>query len=145
MSARLSLDEIVAFFETLDLASLGEMRWLYSEDAYFKDPFNEVRGITAIRRIFSHMFETVAEPRFRVTERVADSGGAVLLWELSFGRPGHVRHVRGASHLRFDEQGRIKWHRDYWDAAEELYAKQPLLGWVMRKLQRALRAPQPGD
>lgn len=142
---KLVLDDIVRFFETLDNASIGTIAQFYAGDAWFKDPFNEVRGIVAIRRVFEHMFETLDRPRFRITESVADSGGAVLLWEFRFGLPGKERCIRGASHLRFDAQGRIAWHRDYWDAAEELYAKLPVLGWVMRRLQRALRAPQPGN
>jgi steroid delta-isomerase len=31
--------------------------------------------------------------------------------------------------------GKVVWHRDYWDAAEELYAKLPAIGWLMRFLQ----------
>ncbi len=46
-------------------------------------------------------------------------------------------HIRGASHLRFAGDGRIAMHRDYWDAAEELYEKLPLLGALMRWLKRA--------
>lgn len=37
--------------------------------------------------------------------------------------------------------GRIVLHRDYWDAAEELYAKLPVLGGLMRYLKRKLAAP----
>jgi len=48
--------------------------------------------------------------------------------------------VRGATHLRFDAAGKVVLHRDYWDAAEELYAKLPLLGVLMRGLQRRGRA-----
>ena len=43
-------------------------------------------------------------------------------------------------HLRFDGAGRVTLHRDYWDAAEELYAKLPLLGCLMRGLARMARA-----
>jgi len=53
-------------------------------------------------------------------------------------RPGVVQTIHGASHLRFDAAGRIAYHRDYWDAASELYAKLPLIGPVMRYLQRRL-------
>jgi len=48
--------------------------------------------------------------------------------------------VRGASHLRFDAAGKVVLHRDYWDAAEELYAKLPVLGGLMRYLKRMGRA-----
>ena len=44
--------------------------------------------------------------------------------------------IRGASHLLFNAQGLVSLHRDYWDAAEELYEKLPLLGSLMRALKR---------
>jgi hypothetical protein len=46
--------------------------------------------------------------------------------------------IHGATHLRFAPDGRIAYHRDYWDAANELYAKLPLIGPVMRWLRRKL-------
>jgi hypothetical protein len=48
--------------------------------------------------------------------------------------------IRGATHLRFAADGRIRYHRDYWDAAEELYAKLPVIGAMTRLLQRRGRA-----
>ena len=47
-----------------------------------------------------------------------------------------LQTVRGASHLKFAADGRINFHRDYWDAAEELYEKLPLVGSLMRWLKR---------
>jgi hypothetical protein len=44
--------------------------------------------------------------------------------------------VRGGSHLQFGADGRITLHRDYWDAAEELYEKLPGVGALMRWLKR---------
>jgi hypothetical protein len=38
--------------------------------------------------------------------------------------------------VRFAADGRVGWHRDYWDAAEELYEKLPLIGSLMRLLRR---------
>jgi hypothetical protein len=35
-----------------------------------------------------------------------------------------------------DAQGLIVLHRDYWDAAEELYEKLPVVGALMRWLRR---------
>jgi steroid delta-isomerase len=138
-----AVDAVVAFYESLEPATLTRLDEFYAAHASFKDPFNEVRGLDAIRRIFEHMFATLHAPRFVVTGRVADADCAVLIWEFRFGERGRERTIRGASHLTFDANGRISDHRDYWDAAEELYATLPLLGWLMRRLQRALRAPQP--
>jgi hypothetical protein len=44
--------------------------------------------------------------------------------------------IRGGSHLKYATDGRIALHRDYWDAAEELYEKLPGLGSLMRWLKR---------
>ena len=135
-----ALARVVAFYESIsasDIAGLGE---LYAADAHFKDPFNEVRGVPAIARIFEHMFDAVHEPRFVILEAVEQGDAAFLTWEFRFRMKRFdtvtVQVVRGASHLRFAADGRIDYHRDYWDAAEELYEKLPLLGSLMRFLKR---------
>ena len=138
------VESLVAFFEAIRPESISEFPKHYSEDAYFKDPFNEVRGMPAIQRIFSHMFEQVGEPRFVVVDQVADAGGAMLIWEFYFrvrlwGK-GEAQVMRGVSHLRFNASGKVIYHRDYWDTAEELYMKLPALGTLMRGLKRALAA-----
>jgi limonene-1,2-epoxide hydrolase len=135
-----TLDDIVHWFETLSREALRDIGRFYADEAWFKDPFNEVTGVDAIGRVFAHMFDQVGDPRFRVLERWQDAHGAVLTWEFSFRLRGRAQLVRGASHLRFAPDGRICYHRDYWDAAEELYAKLPLLGPLMRFLQRRARA-----
>jgi hypothetical protein len=137
----MTLDELIRWFETLTPASAGEVSRYYVDDAYFKDPFNEVQSVASIERIYVHMFEQVAEPRFRVTERWQDGASAVLTWDFTFRRGGgKLETIQGMTHLRFAADGRIAWHRDYWDAAEELYEKLPVLGGVLRAIKRRLRA-----
>ena len=136
------VDSLVAFFESIRPESVADFPRYYSEDAFFKDPFNEVRGVPAIQRIFTHMFSQVAEPRFKITERVVDESGAMLVWEFHyrlaiFGRE-RQQMIRGASHLKFDAAGKVCWHRDYWDAAEELYTSLPLVGCLMRGLKKIM-------
>lgn len=133
-------ERIRAYFERLardDLARIGE---IYTDDASFKDPFNEVAGTKDIARIFEHMFDTLERPRFVVHEVVADGPGVFLTWDFLFDRGGRPWQVRGASHLRLAPDGRIAMHRDYWDAAEELWAKMPLVGALVRWLTRRAAA-----
>ena len=139
-----AVDALVDFYEHLTPESVLRFPDFYAPDAYFKDPFNEVRGLASIQRVFSRMFGQVAEPRFVVVERVVDARGAVLVWEFQYrlrwwgrGR-GAVQHMRGASHLKFDGDAKIVWHRDYWDTAEELYAKLPLIGCLVRGLKKTV-------
>lgn len=138
----MTLDGIVHWFETLSRASVADVGRYYADDAYFRDPFNEVTGVEAIGRVYAHMFDQVEEPRFRIDERWQAGSGAMLTWEFTFRlrRRGGAERVHGATHLRFAPDGRIRYHRDYWDAAGELYAKLPVLGVLMRMVQRRLRA-----
>jgi steroid delta-isomerase len=136
------LERAVVFFETLSLESTAQLATIYTADAWFKDPFNEVRGIDAITGIFAHMFAQVNAPRFVVTTRIAQSSEAFLTWDFLFGMKRFStaeQCIRGATHLKFDADGRVCFHRDYWDAAEELYEKLPVLGALMRGLKRAAR------
>jgi hypothetical protein len=136
------LQRVVTFFETLTPASSTQLAQIYSVDASFKDPFNAVQGVPAIERIFSHMFVQVEAPRFVITTQVLQEDQAFLTWDFLFRMKRFSRAeqcIHGATHLRFDVAGKVNLHRDYWDAAEELYEKLPVLGGLMRVLKRAGR------
>lgn len=111
----------------------------YTPDAYFKDPFNEVHGLLPIQHIFSHMYVALDHPHFVVTERVVQGAQCFLVWDFKFRfkrfDTGTEQVVRGTSHLRLAPDGRICYHRDYWDAAEELYEKLPVVRRLMRWLK----------
>ncbi len=140
MNAEAAVDRIVMLFEGLTAKDVRRLDTFYTLDARFKDPFNEVRGVADIQRIFAHMFEALEAPRFVITSRLAQGHGCFLAWEFRFCfrgyRKGQEQVVRGASHLELAEDGRIAMHRDYWDAAEEVYEKLPVIGGLMRWLKR---------
>ena len=139
--------DIERFFSEMTPAHLARLGEVYSADAWFKDPFNEVQGLDAVRGIFQHMYDSLNQPRFIVTARVVQGRQCFLTWDFVFGLRGQSTEitVRGASHLWLapgtDGRWRITRHRDYWDVAEELYEKLPLLGGLMRWLKRRVNAP----
>ena len=139
--------DIERFFSEMTPAHLARLGEVYSADAWFKDPFNEVQGLDAVRGIFQHMYDSLNQPRFIVTTRVVQGRQCFLTWDFVFGLRGQSTEitVRGASHLWLapgtDGRWRITRHRDYWDVAEELYEKLPLLGALMRWLKRRVNAP----
>ncbi|NVO04489.1 MAG: nuclear transport factor 2 family protein, partial [Rhodoferax sp.] len=131
---------LAQFFEHLSEQSVGNVARYYASDARFKDPFNDVRGVAAIQQIFQHMFVQLEQPRFVVTQTVVQGTQCFLTWEFRFGftrfQRGQPQVILGATHLVFNAQGLVTLHRDYWDAAEELYEKLPLVGGLMRWLKR---------
>ena len=135
-----AVQRLVQFFEQLTPQDLPRLRELYAPEARFKDPFNEVQGHDAITAIFAHMFQALDAPHFVVTQSIVQGTQCFLVWEFRFRfrrfDNATWQTVRGGSHLTFDADGRVALHRDYWDAAEELYEKLPLVGGLMRWLKR---------
>jgi len=143
------LRSFISFFETLTPQSLETIGNIYSKDALFKDPFNQTSGLPALRAVFEDMFEQLHEPAFlvlEVIEQPATATGrhqqAFLVWDFSFRfksfRSAVVQRVRGSSHISFNSRGQVLSHRDYWDAAGQLYEKLPVLGILMRWLRNRL-------
>ena len=136
------VDHIVHTFETLSPAGVQALQSVYAADARFIDPFNDVRGLSAIEQIFRHMYASLEQPRFRITERIVQGPHCFLSWEfrLAFKRfqQGQEHCILGGSQLFLDGAGQVLLHRDYWDAAE-LYDKLPLFGGVTRWLRRQAR------
>ena len=135
-----AVERLVQFFEELQPQDLPRLAQMYAQDARFKDPFNEVQGLPAIERIFAHMFEALDSPHFIVTERIVQNNRCFLVWDFRFRfkrfDTATWQTVRGGTHLVFNDAGLVTLHRDYWDAAEELYEKLPVVGALMRWLKR---------
>jgi hypothetical protein len=144
MNTRHMAQNLAVFFETLSPSNVAQLHTLYDAQARFKDPFNEVQGLPEIERIFRHMYVALDQPHFVITGQLVDGAQAFLTWEFRFRfkrfDTSTLQTVRGGSHVVFNEQGLVSLHRDYWDAAEELYEKLPVLGGVMRWLKRRANA-----
>ena len=142
-SPALAVQRLVHFFETLKPNDVARINAHYCADAHFKDPFNDVQGIPAIAAIFSHMFDALIDPRFVITQCVAQDAQCFVTWDFVFAmrqfQPQTPQVIRGASHLVLRQDNgvwRVAVHRDYWDAAEELYEKLPVVGALMRWLKK---------
>lgn len=144
---RQQVDALVVYFQTLTRQSVEELPRYYAADCRFRDPFNDVRGIAALAAIFTHMFDTLETPRFIVHDRVAEGDRVLLTWDFEFRfrswRPQVSQRIHGASLITFDGAGLVRDHRDYWDAAEELYEKLPLIGTLLRCFKQLGRPKAP--
>lgn len=140
MTRSASLNRLVEYWQTLTPTTVDDIGYVYADDAFFRDPFNEVTGLEKIRHIFADMFVRLDAPAFNITETIEEPHGALLIWDFTFRikslKPGLTRRIQGTSHIRFAADGRVQYHRDYWDAAGEFYEQLPLVGSLMRFLKK---------
>jgi len=148
----IALSQVVAFYESLSPDALPDLVQIYDEHARFVDPFNDVTGVAAITEIFVDMFESLQAPRFKVLTAFdaqqsldsTQSKQAFMTWDFHFHRKGQTAdrtmRIHGSTHLVFGSDSRIVIHRDYWDAAGQLYEQMPVLGSILGMLRRKISA-----
>jgi ketosteroid isomerase-like protein len=129
------------FFEALSPATLSEIDVYCRPDIRFKDPFNDIAGIDKLRQVFEHMFATLDQPVFKVTDIAVSDQAAYLRWDFFFTPKGRAQKpwtITGMSEVRFDADFKVLSHIDHWDAGEQFYARLPILGrligWVRAKV-----------
>jgi steroid delta-isomerase len=113
---------------------------LAAADIRFRDPFQEIRGRDAFERMLRHMFASVAEPRFVVTDHALGIAAGYLRWTFSYGRSGQTRTIDGMSEITFTLDGLVSAHIDHWDSGMQVYARLPLLGAAIRVIARRIAA-----
>lgn len=137
-----ALQKFVDYWQALTPETVAALESVYTHDAYFRDPFNDVTGVAPIKHIFSDMFVRLEQPRFTIVETIEQEHGALLIWDFDFRiksfKPEVTRRIHGTSQIRFAGDGRVSYHRDYWDAAGELYEQLPVIGSVLRWLKRRM-------
>jgi hypothetical protein len=133
-----NVEGIKKWFEDLNINSLAEINIFYSDDVYFKDPFNEFNGIIKLKLIFSHMFENLEKPRFEFVEVIESDEGAFLSWNFLFNIKGKEMSIHGGTLLKWNSDGKISYHRDYWDVGEELLLKIPIIKNIYNILRKKL-------
>lgn len=140
-----ALERYCAFFEQFGPESLARFDEVYADDARFKDPFNDVRGLAAIRHVFAHGLKQCPGMRFEILMALpGERSGepfAMIRWRMhchAEASGGLV--IEGCSTLVFDDDGRVIEHIDDWDPAAQIYERVPVLGSLMRWLRRRLSA-----
>ena len=133
----------IGLFADLDRAgvpSAARLREIATEDVRFCDPFNDLRGIEHLRRLFTHTSQQLPGARFEVMDTAWSDPRAYLRWRMT----ARVRalgdwRVEGMSEIRFAPDGRVVEHLDHWDAAGQFYGRLPIIGPLLRWLGRPAR------
>ncbi len=107
---------------------------VYAEDAYFEDGVRQVKGRENIRGYFLGTTGAFTECTFDIKDVAYSPGNYYFRWimHLRLKRdPDNPMEQPGMSHVRFDGQGRIVFHQDYWETLA-LFERFPVIGGIIR-------------
>lgn len=113
---------------------------LYADGAWFRDGIREVKGLPGIKAYFVGSCDAIDLCVFDIQDVVAQRGEYCFRWvmRLTLKRDrGKVMVVPGMSHVRFNPEGKVIFHQDYWDTSVIL-EPVPVLGALVRWIKRRI-------
>ncbi len=135
--------QYASFFETIDQDTpIEQYQAFFDENSCFEDPFQKVRGVAKIYHIFEDMYAKFYNPRFKVHEVISEGSVAYIKWHFLYqmDAKSDVTSFEGVSRVEFNTDAKVKSHVDFWDAGANVYEKIPLLGTVIRVINRKIHA-----
>lgn len=115
---------------------------VYAEEVYFRDAFKQFSRAEDIREYMLAGLAPLDQSEF-VFNRVARSGSDYYFdWtmRLDFKKtpPDTWEESIGVSHMRFNSEGKVIFHQDYWDPTDIVYRRIPiarqLIAFVKKRL-----------
>lgn len=115
----------------------------YNDQAFLNDTLVTHRGAEAIEAYFVQTSE--ATTHFEVTiDDIARSGADhYIRWTMIFAAPalakGEKIHSTGISQVRFDADGKVAFHQDFWDSGENFFGRAPVSGGIIGLIRKRLQ------
>jgi hypothetical protein len=138
-----AVERFRAFFGDLNEARVKEsIRDVYSENVWFNDTLKSIRGVGVLEHYLVETARNVESCKVDIDEVIPSPSGVYVRWRMHIlfkkFRKGEVQSSIGVTLLRFDKDGRVAYHQDYWDSGANLFEKVPVLGAGIRALKRRL-------
>jgi ketosteroid isomerase-like protein len=136
------LEDFVCFYNNLNANNLASLAALYHPDVIFSDPVHQISGLAALGDYFAHAYARLTESHFSVKSMAASGQTGFVSWQMRIRHPaiaqGNEILVDGCSELRWQEDGLIIAHRDYYDLTQMVYQHLPVIGWLTSKVKQQM-------
>ncbi|MCG8435556.1 MAG: nuclear transport factor 2 family protein [Gammaproteobacteria bacterium] len=112
---------------------------VYADQLYFNDTFRTFSNRSELSEYLVETAETVDSTTVEI-EDVARSGSDYYLrWimnlEVTVSGDKIATRSIGVTHLKFNDEGKIILHQDYWDGVDGFYQHLPIVGYLIRKVK----------
>ena len=136
------LAPFVTLFSHLSLEGVeSNLAQVYAPELYFNDTFHTFTDRPALQRYFLNLVAN-ADTRVTFLDLSKHQNDVWLRWHMNtrfkvWWRALDINSI-GMTHLRFNDEGLIILHQDYWDSVEGFYAHLPMIGSPLRLIRSQL-------
>ena len=116
----------------------SEEQWreLYDENVHFKDPTQERQGIRAYVEAQDGLMRRCDDVYLTPAAIAVEGDTAFVEWEMGLKIKGIEFIYPGATRLRFNAEGKVEDHRDYFDFVGPTFEPVPVVGGFVRWLYK---------
>ena len=143
MSNNALISDFLKLYNQLDKSNLELLNEVYSDNIIFEDPLHRIEGLPALTDYFANMYENLNQGQFEIHTSFEQENQASVYWVMTFShkkiKQGQSLKVNGNTYLEFDN-GKVVYHRDYFDAGEMIYQHLPVFGTVINLIKRRTAA-----
>jgi hypothetical protein len=133
------------------LESIGDPRYVrenalkvYSSDAYLDDTLVVHQGAAEIEAYFLKTSETMTSYHTTVDDVARSGNDYYVRWTMKFAAPalsgGKPVTSVGVSQIRFNREGQVAFHQDFWDSGKNFYAHLPVIGGAVGYVGKRLES-----
>lgn len=143
MSNNALISDFLKLYNQLDKSNLQLLNEVYADNIIFEDPLHRIEGLPALTDYFANMYENLNQGQFEIHTSFEQDDQASVYWVMTFShkkiKQGQSLKVNGNTYLEF-ENGKVVYHRDYFDAGEMIYQHLPVFGTVINLIKRRTAA-----
>ncbi len=142
--------EAIARFKAF-LQGIGDPKYVrentlkvYTGDAYLDDTLTIHQGAAEIESYFLKTSETMTSYQVTIDDVAGSDSDYYVRWTMVFAAPalngGKPVHSVGVSQIRFNREGKVEFHQDFWDSGKHFYAHLPVVGGAVGFVRKQLES-----
>lgn len=130
----------LGYFTQDDLRAKVEQ--LYADELYFNDTFKTFNRLDDLAPYLEETGEMVQVSSVTILGHTADGEDVLIRWlmDLEFSAGGKDIKSRslGMTHLRFNNNGKVILHQDFWDSTDGFFSHLPIVGGFVHRIKEKL-------
>ncbi|MEO5713899.1 MAG: nuclear transport factor 2 family protein [Luteolibacter sp.] len=116
---------------------------VYASDAFLDDTLVVHHGAAAIEEYFVKTAANMSHCEVTIDDVSKSGENYYVRWTMIFRAPamsgGQPVHSVGISQVRFNREGKVAFHQDFWDSGKNFYAHLPVAGGVIGFIRKRLQ------
>jgi hypothetical protein len=134
-----NIEEFSEFLSNLGAADSAQLAGqLYATTLHFSDSLMHTRNRDDVVVHFQGLVDAETQVQVQMLQTLVSGPDVYLVWSMQSQftpvRKTVISDSIGITHLRFNSQGQVIMHQDFWDTGQGFYQHVPVLGRVIRSI-----------